>query len=169
MCVFYVFVFADFLPTVCLQDVLCMWVLWASQLSYSCVVWPLCLIIYSLRCHTAGWLCSLQLVFHFSSHLARLNKTVSILKALSFNHAVARHKVMAAAGRCNQSLNKTPPKSQHQNLCKVAVMWNLLAIHSQTEWAHYLLRRNLMILNLYDKSKTHWEKVGCYPALPTVH
>lgn len=106
----------------CLQHALCMWVLWASQLSYSCVVCPLCLIIYSLRCQTAGRLCSLQLVFHFSPHLACLNKTVSILKALSFNHALTRQRVMAAAGCCNQSLNKTPPKFQCLNLCKLPAL-----------------------------------------------
>lgn len=88
-----------------LQRVLCMCVLWASQLSYSCVMCPLCLIIYWLSCHTAGWLCSLQLVFHFSPHLACLNKTVSILKAFSFNHEVTPHEFMAAGGKCNQSLN----------------------------------------------------------------
>lgn len=113
----------------CQQHVLSMC---ASQLSYSCVVWPLHLITYSLRCHTAGWLCSLQLVFHFSPHLACLNKTVSILKALSYNHPVTPHKVMATAGRCSQSLNKTPPKSQYQNLCKLSALscesraWNWL-------------------------------------------
>lgn len=121
-----------------LQHVLCMWVLWVSQLSYSCVVCPLCLIICCLSCHTAGWLCSLQLVFHFSPHLACLNKTVSILKALRFNHAVTLHKVTAAAGRCNQSLKKTP-KSQCQNLCNpcCSVMWNLQAIHSKNDWAYF--------------------------------
>lgn len=64
------------------------------------------LIIYSLRCRTAAWLSSLQLVFGFSLHLACSNKTVSILKALSFNHAVTLHKVY---GRCNYSLNKNQP------------------------------------------------------------
>lgn len=98
VCGFYKCIRVCWHPEHGLQHVLCMQVLWASQLSYSCVVWPLCLIIYSLRCHTAGWLCSLQLVFHFSPHLACLNKTVSILKALSFSHAVTRHKVMTAAG-----------------------------------------------------------------------
>lgn len=113
----YGFVYAD-----CLQHVLCMWVLWANQLSYICVVCPLCLIIYSLRYHTAGWLCSLQLVFLFSPHLACLNKTVSILKALSFNHAVTPHKIMAVAGRYSHPLNKIKPKSQQQNLCNFSAL-----------------------------------------------
>lgn len=106
---FYVFFCVCWLSAHFLQDVLCMWVLWASQLSCSCVGWPLCLIIYSLCCHTAGWMCSLQRVFHFSSHLAHLNKIVSILKALSFYPC----RVMAAAGRCKPSLNRAPPSFQY--------------------------------------------------------
>lgn len=43
--------------------------------------------------------------FSLSPHLACLNKTVSILKASRFNHAVTPHKFMAAGGRCQQSLN----------------------------------------------------------------
>lgn len=110
LCVtYYVFVYVDFIHTVYNNmSVLCMWVLWANQLPYSCVVWLLFLIIYSLRCHAAGWLCSLQLVFHFSPHLACLNKTVSILKALSFNRAIIPHKVMVATShwtKLHQSLS----------------------------------------------------------------
>lgn len=97
---------------------LCMWVLWASQLSHWCVECLLCLIIYSWCCQTAGSLCSLQLVFHFSPHLARLNKTVSILKASRFNHAVTPHKIMAAAGRCNQSPYETLTNFQKNTFTK---------------------------------------------------
>lgn len=46
-----------------LRGVPCFGPLWASQLSYSCVLWPLRLIIYSLRGRAAGRLCSLLLVF----------------------------------------------------------------------------------------------------------
>lgn len=77
----------------CLVNALCMLILWTSQLSYSCLVWPLCLIIYSQPSHTAGWLCSLQLVFPISPHLACLNKTISILKDLRSNRAVTPHRL----------------------------------------------------------------------------